>query len=96
MSLSSWISSILSRTQTRRATRRHQAATALQRRHTFRPGLEALESRDTPSSLSTLVSFNVTNGEDPGGALIMDSSGNLYGTDIRHDRKGSRRSRRGA
>ncbi len=51
-----------------------------QRRHTFRPALEALETRDTPSTLSTLVSFNGTNGENPEDALIMDGSGNLYGT----------------
>jgi uncharacterized repeat protein (TIGR03803 family) len=31
-------------------------------------------------TITTLVSFNGTNGSDPEDALIMDSSGNLYGT----------------
>jgi uncharacterized repeat protein (TIGR03803 family) len=30
--------------------------------------------------LTTLASFNGTNGYDPNGALVMDSAGNLYGT----------------
>jgi uncharacterized repeat protein (TIGR03803 family) len=41
--------------------------------------LEQLETRLT-LSLSTLASFNGTNGTGPTAALIMDSSGNLYGT----------------
>jgi uncharacterized repeat protein (TIGR03803 family) len=32
------------------------------------------------STLTTLASFNGSNGSNPAGALIMDSSGNLYGT----------------
>ena len=31
-------------------------------------------------TITTLASFNGTNGDEPGGGLIMDSSGNLYGT----------------
>ena len=31
-------------------------------------------------TITTLASFNGSDGSDPGGALIMDSSGNLYGT----------------
>ena len=31
-------------------------------------------------TITTLASFNGTNGADPFGGLIMDSSGNLYGT----------------
>src|SRR5262249_50285683 len=43
--------------------------------------LEQLETRLTPSFvLSTLASFNGTNGSSPEAGLIMDSSGNLYGT----------------
>ena len=34
-------------------------------------------------TITTLASFNGTNGADPVAALIMDSSGNLYGTTIR-------------
>ena len=32
------------------------------------------------SAITTLVSFNGTNGENPEDTLIMDSGGNLYGT----------------
>src|SRR6516165_5239092 len=38
-----------------------------------------LETRLTPS-LSTLASFNSTDGANPYAGLIMDGSGNLYGT----------------
>ena len=51
-----------------------------QRRHSFRPGLEALEIRLT-LSLTTLATFGAyPNGYDAVGGVIMDSSGNLYGT----------------
>src|SRR5262249_8528290 len=42
--------------------------------------LEQLEDRITLSGLTALVSFNGTNGACPYAAVIMDSSGNLYGT----------------
>jgi uncharacterized repeat protein (TIGR03803 family) len=46
---------------------------------TFR--LEQLETRLTPSFvLSTLASFNGGNGASPYAGLVMDGSGNLYGT----------------
>jgi uncharacterized repeat protein (TIGR03803 family) len=32
------------------------------------------------STITTLASFNVANGENPSGALIVDGNGNLYGT----------------
>ena len=67
------------RSQTRRARRRNSATASSQRRHSFRPILEALETRLTPS-LTTLASFNGTYGEGSKAGLIMDSSGNLYGT----------------
>jgi uncharacterized repeat protein (TIGR03803 family) len=41
--------------------------------------LEGLETRLTPS-LSTLASFGWPNGNAPHGAVIMDTSGNLYST----------------
>ena len=33
-------------------------------------------------TITTLASFNGTNGDEPEASLIMDSSGNLYGTTI--------------
>jgi uncharacterized repeat protein (TIGR03803 family) len=45
----------------------------------FRPQLDRLESRLTPS-LTTLASFTGLNGGAPQGNLIMDAGGNLYGT----------------
>ena len=43
--------------------------------------LERLEDRTVPSYILTdLASFNGTNGEEPIGGLLMDRSGNLYGT----------------
>ena len=79
MSLPSWLPWTFSRSRGRCAKRRHQATTLHHRRHTFRPSPESLETRLTPS-LSTLASFGAPNGANPAGALIMDSSGNLYGT----------------
>jgi uncharacterized repeat protein (TIGR03803 family) len=35
------------------------------------------------STLTTLASFNITDGADPSGGVIVDSSGNLYGTTYR-------------
>lgn len=48
----------------------------------FRPNLEQLENRITPSgpTLSTLASFKGIDGDSPATGLIQDSSGNLYGT----------------
>jgi uncharacterized repeat protein (TIGR03803 family) len=44
-------------------------------------GVEQLETRLTPSFvLSTLASFNGTNGSSPEAGLVMDGGGNLYGT----------------
>ncbi len=79
MSLSSWLSSPLLRSRAQRAKCRKPATTSPQPRHTVRPRLEALEIRLTPS-LSTLASFDAPSGAYPRAALIMDSSGNLYGT----------------
>jgi len=79
MSLSSWLSWTFSRSHARRAKRRNPTPTALQRRHTFRPSLETLETRVLPSyTLSTLASFDGANGTGNRG-VIIDSSGNLYG-----------------
>jgi uncharacterized repeat protein (TIGR03803 family) len=80
MSISTWLSGTSSHSQTRRAQRPNPATTSPHRRHTFQPGLEALEIRLT-LSLTTLASFSgFPNGSFPVGGVIMDSSGNLYGT----------------
>ena len=80
MSISTWLSGTFSHSQARRAKRRNPATTSSHRRHTFRPSLEALEIRLT-LSLTTLASFGAfPKGYDPVGGVIMDSSGNLYGT----------------
>ncbi len=77
MSLSSWLSSTFSRGHAGRAKRRNSVS----RPKTARLFLEQLESRVTPSfGLSTLGSFNGANGAIPQAGLIMDGSGNLYGT----------------
>ena len=49
MSVSSWLSWPLLRSNARRGQRRNPATTSPQPRHTFRPRLEALEIRLTPS-----------------------------------------------
>jgi uncharacterized repeat protein (TIGR03803 family) len=50
-------------------------------RPSARPFLEPLETRLTPSFvLTTLASFNGANGNGPDAGLMMDNSGNLYGT----------------
>ena len=64
-----------------RAQRRHPATTSPRRGHIFRPSPEALENRLT-LSLTTLASFNSTNGANPYDAVLMDGSGNLYGTTL--------------
>jgi uncharacterized repeat protein (TIGR03803 family) len=75
MSLLSWFCD----TKNRPARRRCSLSQSVRRRSVV-PRLEELESRLTPSpTLSTLASFNGTNGSGPN-AVIMDSSGNLYGT----------------
>jgi uncharacterized repeat protein (TIGR03803 family) len=77
MSPSSWLSWPLSSGHARRGQRRYSAA----RPKKARLFLEQLESRVTPSyGLSTLGIFNGTNGEEPYAGVIMDSSGDLYGT----------------
>jgi uncharacterized repeat protein (TIGR03803 family) len=77
MPVSTWLSWPLSGSHARRATRRNLAS----RHRTARLFLEQLESRVTPSvGLSTLALFNGANGANSGAGLIMDGSGNLYGT----------------
>ncbi len=49
------------------------------RRLQFQPSVTALENRQL-LSLTTLASFNGTNGADPSGSVALDSQGNLYGT----------------
>ena len=44
--------------------------------------------------LTTLASFNGTNGADPTGSLVEDSSGNLFGTTLRAAHPGTARSSR--
>ncbi len=80
MSLSTWLSGTFSHSQARRAQRRNPATTSPRRWHNFRPILEGLEIRLT-LSLTTLASFGAfPNGYCPVGGVIIDSSGNLYGT----------------
>ncbi len=79
MSLSTWLSGSFSHSLARRAQRPGPATASSHRRHTFRPSLEGLEIRLT-LSLTTLATFVGNGGESPIGGVIMDSSGNLYGT----------------
>jgi uncharacterized repeat protein (TIGR03803 family) len=80
MSLSQWVSGTFSHIQAGRAKRRNPAATSSHRRRAFRPSPESLETRLT-LSLTTLASFyGWPLGNDPVGSVVMDSSGNLYGT----------------
>jgi uncharacterized repeat protein (TIGR03803 family) len=79
MSISTWLSGTFLISQGRRAKRLNPATTSSRRRRTCRPSLEGLEIRLT-LSLTTLASFDFPAGLDPYGGLVMDSSGNLYGT----------------
>jgi uncharacterized repeat protein (TIGR03803 family) len=69
----------------RSISRRVGQSSRWRQRHKSLPlRVEQLETRLTPSfSLNTLVSFDGTNGADPFATLIMDASGNLYGTTSR-------------
>ena len=79
MSLSTWLSRTFSHSQAAAAAP-NPATTSSNRRHTFRPSLEGLEIRLT-LSLTTLASFGAHRTvHGPVGGVIMDSSGNLYGT----------------
>jgi uncharacterized repeat protein (TIGR03803 family) len=82
MPASTWLSGNFSQNQSRRAQHRKPATTTSRRRQTFQPSPDALETRLT-LSLTTLASFTGTNGISPFGAVIMDSSGNLFGTTFR-------------
>jgi uncharacterized repeat protein (TIGR03803 family) len=44
---------------------------------------EIAKTGNSYGSLTTLTSFNSTNGADPTGGLITDASGNLFGTTLR-------------
>ena len=60
--------------------RQHRPAAAPRKPASFLPSLETLEDRLTPSyGLSTLASFSGASAPGARG-VIMDSSGNLYGT----------------
>jgi uncharacterized repeat protein (TIGR03803 family) len=50
--------------------------------HRFRPTVELLEKRLAPANLSTLTSFPsfIPEGANPYGGLILDGSGDLFGT----------------
>jgi uncharacterized repeat protein (TIGR03803 family) len=79
MFLPTWLSGTFSHSQARRGQRRNPAA----RPRKARLFLERLESRVALSfGISTLGLFNGTNGSSPQAGLIMDSSGNLYGTTL--------------
>ncbi len=78
MLTSLWLA--LSGKPTRQAVLRRRGCRRPQRAF-VRLHLEQLETRLTPSYvLSTLASFNGSNGSFPKAGLVMDSSGNLYGT----------------
>jgi len=78
MSVSSWLPWTFSCGHALRGQRRNPATTSSRRQQTFRPRPEALETRLT-LSLTTLAAF-APDGAFPSDAVIMDSSGNLYGT----------------
>ncbi len=69
-------SSLLQRMTGRPQTRRIPARKPTAR---FRPQIEMLETRVTPS-LAPLAAFGTPDGTHLKGGLVMDSSGNLYGT----------------
>ena len=77
MTISSWLSWPLSRSHTRRGRRANPTA----RPKRARLFVEQLEVRVTLSyGTSTLAFFDGANGREPEAGVIMDSSGNLYGT----------------
>ena len=78
-----WLASFINRRLNRR-----QSNNLITGRRKYRPQLELLEDRTLLSGggsgidpLYTLASFNGTNGSNPSKCtLLMDASGNLYGT----------------
>jgi uncharacterized repeat protein (TIGR03803 family) len=62
--------------------RRHGLQKGPRRVQSVKPNLEQLEDRITPSgpTLTTLASFNCSNGATPYGTLVVDGNGNLFGT----------------
>ncbi len=61
--------------QQRQPLRHNAVGRRLERRHGLRAGQGS-------GTITTLASFNGTDGASPRAVLIMDSSGNLYGTTL--------------
>src|SRR5262245_40490907 len=79
MPTSTWLTDLRARLTGRRYSRRP----IVHKPRTTRLGVEELDDRVVPASLTTIATFDSTTGDMPSSRLMADVAGNLYGTTVR-------------